>query len=255
MHRAIFVLSLGTRTIQIEMSDLAFSPSSITLRVGEKVTLTFKNVGTFEHEFMAGKDPVIGHGYEKDLIFAAQPQANGQHGMDHSGAGVRVQPKGTASLTIIVPADWSEVEFGCFAPAHYEIGMRGKLVIEPGTVGSPLAAPRAGASVGASSPYERCTDSAYLPYGSQGACSQVDQRSISASPAPAVIRSYSSIVIRSGASWNPATRRPPGSRWRTRFATTALSVPGVRRIITFPATRTMLNLRRSFTETRSPRCQ
>ena len=60
MHRAIFVLSLGTRTIQIEMSDFAFSPSSITLRAGEKVTLTFKNVGTVEHEFMAGKDPVIG---------------------------------------------------------------------------------------------------------------------------------------------------------------------------------------------------
>jgi uncharacterized cupredoxin-like copper-binding protein len=165
MRRVIFVVSLalvlsgcgqsasstnGTRTIQIEMSDFAFSPSSITLRAGEKVTLTFKNVGSVEHEFMAGKDPVIGRGYMKDLISAAQPETNGEHGMDHTGAGVRVQPSGTASLTIIVPADWSEVEFGCFVPAHYEIGMRGKLVIDPGTVGSPLAAPRGGASGGAS---------------------------------------------------------------------------------------------------------
>ena len=39
-----------TRIVEIEMRDFAFFPETLTLRAGEKVTLSFKNVGKLEHE-------------------------------------------------------------------------------------------------------------------------------------------------------------------------------------------------------------
>src|SRR5712691_2773840 len=83
------------RTIFIEMSDFSFTPETITVRAGEKVTLSFKNVGKFEHEFMAGSDPVIGKGYGKDWLAGAQLSPNGEQGMSHGGEGVRVAPNAT----------------------------------------------------------------------------------------------------------------------------------------------------------------
>ena len=54
--------SAGERTITIEMKEFAYSPSTITLKPGERVTLSFKNLGTVEHEFMAGRAPATGMG-------------------------------------------------------------------------------------------------------------------------------------------------------------------------------------------------
>ena len=49
----------------------------------------------------------------------------------------------------------------------------------------------------------------------------------------------------------PATSRPPGVRWRARFASTAPSVPGARKIITLPASTTTSKLRPRSTVVRS----
>jgi uncharacterized cupredoxin-like copper-binding protein len=83
-----------------------------------------------EHEFMAGRHAVAGAGYKVDWLARAKSDHAGGHGMDHQGTGVRVQPKNNATLTISVPAESGEFEFGCFIPGHYESGMKGKLVVE-----------------------------------------------------------------------------------------------------------------------------
>ncbi len=130
-----------TRTIEIELRDFAFSPETLTLRAGEKVTLSFKNVGKLEHEFMAGTDPVIGKGYFKDWFAGAEIASSRDHGMDHAGGGVRVPPNATRTLTFVVPSHGGAFEFGCFISGHYEFGMRGRLVVDvesapkPGQVG------------------------------------------------------------------------------------------------------------------------
>lgn len=120
----------GLRTIQVEMRDFAFSPETLTLQAGEKVTLTFKNVGKLEHEFMVGSDPAIGKGYLKDWLAGAQMGASGEHDMGHPGEGVRVPPNTTTTLTIVVPMEGGVFEFGCFVSGHYESGMRGRLVVD-----------------------------------------------------------------------------------------------------------------------------
>jgi uncharacterized cupredoxin-like copper-binding protein len=132
------------RTIQIEMNDYSFSPEIISLRAGEKVTLSFKNVGKLEHEFMAGSEPVIGKGYAMDWLAGAQLSGTADHGMAHGGEGVRVAPNGTAVATIVVPEPGGAFEFGCFVIAHYESGMRGRLIVE--AAAAPIPGETAGAS-------------------------------------------------------------------------------------------------------------
>lgn len=118
------------RSVTIEMREFAYSPQTLTLRPGERVTLTFKNTGTVEHEFMVGRDPMMGKGYGLDWLAKAKVDADVGHGGGHTGTGLRVDPGKAGSLTLVVPTDTGEFEFGCFVPGHYEGGMRGKLVVE-----------------------------------------------------------------------------------------------------------------------------
>src|SRR5712692_10611031 len=132
-------------TIQIEMSDFSFTPETITVRAGETVTLSFKNVGKFEHEFMVGSEPIIGKGYGKDWLAWAQLSPNGE-GMRHGGEGVRVAPNATVVVTIVVPEPGGAFEFGCFVIGHYESGMRGRLLVDAPAApipGQPAAASKA----------------------------------------------------------------------------------------------------------------
>jgi uncharacterized cupredoxin-like copper-binding protein len=143
------------RTVRIEMSDFAFSPPQIVLQAGETVTFVFSNVGTVEHEFMAGAGPTAGHGYAKDW-FGSVTASGLSHDPEHMGMSVRVAPHGTARLTFVVPNETGQFDFGCFVSGHYEDGMRGVLVVtstepaagplavptaRPGTVPSPSGSP------------------------------------------------------------------------------------------------------------------
>jgi uncharacterized cupredoxin-like copper-binding protein len=118
------------RTITIEMREFGYLPSTIKLAPGERVTLNVKNAGTVEHEFMAGRNAMIGKGYGQDWLARATAEHGGGHDTGHSGSGVRLNAKGNASISLVVPDEKGEFEFGCFVPGHYEGGMKGKLVVE-----------------------------------------------------------------------------------------------------------------------------
>ena len=118
------------RTITIEMREFGYSPPTIKLVPGERVTFSFKNLGAVEHEFMAGREATMGKGYGQDWLALAKVEQGGGHDMGHAGTGVRVAPKGNVSVSLVVPAEKGEFEFGCFVPGHYELGMKGKLVVE-----------------------------------------------------------------------------------------------------------------------------
>ena len=117
------------RIVRIEMSEFAFSPPLVILAAGEAVTLVFTNVGALEHEFMAGSGVVAGKGYQDDWLARAQPKRAADHSSGHAGIGVKVGPHASAKLTLVVPSETGQLEFGCFAEGHYEGGMHGVIVV------------------------------------------------------------------------------------------------------------------------------
>lgn len=128
------------RRIEVEMKEFAYSQQALTLKAGEKVTLAFKNTGSIEHEFMAGRQAMAGQGYMEDMFKGVDhhitPESSADEGMGAMGGmgadavGVRVAPGATATLTFVVPAAPGSYEFGCFVAGHYEAGMKGALSIQ-----------------------------------------------------------------------------------------------------------------------------
>lgn len=121
----------GARVIEITMKEFGFTPTTLQLRAGEKVTLRFRNLGKAEHEFMAGRQPTPGKGYADDWIAKAATNVpdHTHPGEAHTGEGVRVSADWYASLNLLVPPEPGEYEFGCFVQGHYESGMKGKIVV------------------------------------------------------------------------------------------------------------------------------
>lgn len=63
------------REIIVEGEEFSFSPSTITVKEGERIMLTFKNVGTFPHNFIIDeldvKTETINAGEEVTIEFVA----------------------------------------------------------------------------------------------------------------------------------------------------------------------------------------
>ena len=156
--------SLEPVEITIDMSEFAFGPNDVALRVGQEVTLTLVNVGQLDHELMIGRD-VSTHdgmpasyvvdffdagGVEPMLVIAADDHSDGddhsedaedaEHSMEdmaghneHEGFMALVQPgQDTVTLSFTVTegmlGDW---EMGCFLldGVHYTSGMVGSLTV------------------------------------------------------------------------------------------------------------------------------
>lgn len=123
------------RLIDITMDNFAFTPATITLRAGERVTLRFVNRSAIPHEFMAGRDVnPDGMGYRIDFFDGVDPVATGgMSGMEEEmGGGYELELQGgeIGEITFTVPDRPGTYEFGCFIPGHYQAGMRGTLVVE-----------------------------------------------------------------------------------------------------------------------------
>jgi uncharacterized cupredoxin-like copper-binding protein len=121
------------RVIRIDMSDFAFSPATISVKPGERVTLSFRNIGGQEHEFMAGREAMVGKGFMQDWLALAKTEpTSGGHDAGHIGEGLRIAPRGATNVTLVVPPQVGEFEFACFVVGHYESGMTGKLIVDGG---------------------------------------------------------------------------------------------------------------------------
>lgn len=138
----------ATRTVNIEMTDLAFSPKTLEVKAGETVRFVLVNKGQLLHEFNLG-DAAMHAEHQKEMLKMQQSGAmttTGMHhaGMDHGAMGqgsmpmagmthddpnsVLVEPGKTAELT------WTfnkatNLEFACNIPGHYQAGMVGKLTV------------------------------------------------------------------------------------------------------------------------------
>lgn len=103
------------RTVDVEMRDIAYSPTSIDVRVGETVRFNFKNTGQVEHDAFIG-DATAQDAHEKEMR-----EGHGEHGKEANA--VSVKPGKSASLTHTFDKA-GQLLIGCHEPGHYTGGMR-----------------------------------------------------------------------------------------------------------------------------------
>lgn len=140
-------------SFRIEMSDYAFNPAEIEVKVGQQVTLELVNNGALVHELMIGREVMVmdnrPSGFQTDFFESAKVEpevvfasASGeehshdmQHESGHSGFMVALDQGGEqATVTFTVTKDMvGEWEMGCFEQegVHHTAGMKGKLVVKP----------------------------------------------------------------------------------------------------------------------------
>lgn len=135
-------------SFRIEMTEYAFNPNHIEVKVGQRVTLELVNLGQLQHEIMFGRDVVFKDnrpfGYHVDMfaVGGVEPEVTLHVEMEgeeeeeeHEGFMVILPKNGdTATITFIVTKDMvGEWEIGCFEQdgVHYESGMKGTFVVLP----------------------------------------------------------------------------------------------------------------------------
>ena len=140
----------ATRTVNIEMTDLAFSPKTLEVKAGETVRFVLVNKGQLLHEFNLG-DAAMHAEHQKEMLKMQQSGAMTTTGMDHAGMdhgamgqgsmpmtgmahddpnSVLVEPGKTAELTWTFSGT-RDLEFACNVPGHYQAGMVGTLKVAP----------------------------------------------------------------------------------------------------------------------------
>ncbi|MCO6453501.1 MAG: hypothetical protein J5I90_22155 [Caldilineales bacterium] len=132
----------------IDMTEYAFSPPSLDLKVGQDVELTLINSGQLVHEVMFGKDVMMMNnrpsGFQTDMFESTgtTPEVTmtnvmemDEHGEEETHAGFMVAlPQGEGQAVIkfkVTPQMAGEWEMGCFEQdgVHYDAGMKGKVTI------------------------------------------------------------------------------------------------------------------------------
>jgi uncharacterized cupredoxin-like copper-binding protein len=116
--------AVSTTEIIVEATDFTYSPLSITVPAGQPVTLTLKNAGKVEHDFVVEKIKLTD-------VHASNSEPAEHHQMGHeSDFDLHFFAKAgeTASLqfTATEPGTY---EIFCSIEGHKEAGMIGKLIV------------------------------------------------------------------------------------------------------------------------------
>jgi uncharacterized cupredoxin-like copper-binding protein len=111
----------GTRTVEITMRDIEFSPDSVEVAAGETVRFVFRNEGKAVHDAFIGDE-------EAQDEHEMEMRKGGDSGMDHGGGGddeggITVDPGKSGELTHTFRAG-DRLLIGCHQPGHYDAGMK-----------------------------------------------------------------------------------------------------------------------------------
>ncbi|MBA2401425.1 MAG: cupredoxin family protein [Bradyrhizobium sp.] len=113
--------SKPSRTIEVTMSEMEFTPSRIQVKRGEQIRFVIRNAGTEDHEFLLAST-------EDNLKHAEAMKKNPK--MEHDDPnGVRLAPKKSAEIL------WKftkagTFEYSCLIPNHREYGMTGRIAVK-----------------------------------------------------------------------------------------------------------------------------
>lgn len=114
------------RTVNVEMVDIAFTPTELSVAKGETVRFVFANEGKVTHEALVGT-PAEQKDHEKKM--AGDDAKSGDHDMGGMGGGdddkaaVTVEPGEKGDLTHRFD-EAGTFEIGCHEPGHYDAGMK-----------------------------------------------------------------------------------------------------------------------------------
>ena len=112
----------GTRTVEVEMVDIAFVPKRLSVGKGEEVRFVFTNSGKVQHEgYIGTAKEQADHGREM-----MKDDRHDAHG-DDDGRSVTVEPGEKGELTHRFD-EAGTFEVGCHEPGHYAAGM--KIIVE-----------------------------------------------------------------------------------------------------------------------------
>lgn len=128
----------GTRTVEIEMRDIKFSPDTVQVTAGETVRFVFKNVGAVPHDAFIG-DEAAQDAHEMEMRAADGSMSSSSSSMtmdssttssmemsgggDAAENGITVEPGDTGELTYTF-SEGEELLIGCHQAGHYAAGMK-----------------------------------------------------------------------------------------------------------------------------------
>lgn len=109
--------------ITVVASDFAYNPASITIPVGQPVTVTLENTGAVEHDFVVESIQVTG-------VEASESGPAAHHQMDEADYDLhffaRAGDSATLRFTALEPGTY---EIFCSIEGHKEAGMVGQLIV------------------------------------------------------------------------------------------------------------------------------
>jgi uncharacterized cupredoxin-like copper-binding protein len=110
-----------SRTIEVEMSEMAYTPSRIEVKRGEQIRFVIRNVGEDDHEFLLATTA-------ENLKHAEDMQKHPHMEHEESNA-VRLTPKKSAEIVwkFTKPGTF---EYSCLIPGHRENGMIGEVNVK-----------------------------------------------------------------------------------------------------------------------------
>lgn len=116
------------RLIEVEMVDIAFQPSAITVKVGETVRFSFVNTGEAPHEALIG-DSHMQEEHEAEMASSDMGHDDGGHHGADEMAVISLEPgeTGHVDFTFTEPG---ETLMGCHVPGHYGGGMVATITVE-----------------------------------------------------------------------------------------------------------------------------
>ncbi len=127
----------GTRTVEITAGDnMKFSLSTIEAKPGEEIKVILTNIGTqpkevMGHNWILLKGGVDAAGYSAAAILAKDTD---YFPADRAGdvlAHIPLQgPRKSGEITFKAPMQPGEYLFLCSFPAHFQVGMKGVLVVK-----------------------------------------------------------------------------------------------------------------------------
>lgn len=106
------------RVVEITMTDIAFSPATLTAKVGEMVTYRFRNDGKLAHDAYFG-DAKAQADHEKEMRADGGGHAHGAG--DKDAITVEAGKTGELRHRFDQPGTF---EIGCHQPGHYGAGMK-----------------------------------------------------------------------------------------------------------------------------------
>jgi uncharacterized cupredoxin-like copper-binding protein len=110
-----------SRTIEVEMSEMEYTPSRIEVKRGEQIRFVIRNVGKEDHEFLLATT-------EENLKHAEDMKKH-PHMQHDDPNGVRLAPKKSAEI-IWKFTKAGTFEYSCLIPDHRDYGMIGRVTVK-----------------------------------------------------------------------------------------------------------------------------